>query len=135
MKNLLNLLLISLFLGCAKNNDNTLQQENKLIGTWQEKEFLGVGKNNTPPPILIENGYIIKFNKDLTFSSDEYSNSSSGTYSVSSDNIITLNFARVNEPTITRTKKIEEITDKTLILKPTDRSCDEGCGEKLLKIK
>ena len=141
MKKILKILLLLLLLsisGCSKNNEVSKNENpinNTLIGKWKYAEFLGIDVGNpNGAPYLIANGYTITFNVDGTFNSNEFIDYTTGTYSVSNENIIRLNYISTIKPTYERTKKIDNLTTAQLKLNPTDRNCIEGCGERFEKI-
>lgn len=129
-----SMLVMSLF---SCNNDDDINQEQSLIGTWQLVEVYlspgGPGSWST-----VENGYKYTFLDDGNFSSDRFNECSSGTYLVESNKLI-LNYdcdgftAGIEIP---EGIFIEEINFESgyLTINPTYVICIEGCEYKFKKI-
>ncbi len=135
MKKILFLpILFFVILACSKSNDTqTLPvKENKLIGTWQYVEFLGM-LNNNPPPNMVTNGYTLKFNADLTFISTETPSNPTGTYVFSAPNVVTLTYTSVGYNNYVSKQKITTNTSTDLTLDENYGNCFEGCAKRYVK--
>lgn len=129
-------LIVLLFVSCSDNNDNSETFDlTPVLGKWQYVEYL----NFEPPgPYLIDNGPIIELKSDGTFISPEVPNFPNGTFSVSSDSIITFT-AQLNSETYIKKQKISFNSETEMILdydlSPPDQiGCVEGCAERYSKI-
>lgn len=129
-------LIVLLFVGCSDNNDNSETFDlTPILGKWQYVEYL----NFEPPgPYLIDNGPIIELKSDGTFISPEVPNFPNGTFSVSSDSIITFT-AQLNSETYIKKQKISFNSETEMILdydlSPPDQiGCVEGCAERYSKV-
>lgn len=129
-------LIVLLFVSCSDNNDNSETFDlTPILGKWQYVEYL----NFEPPgPYLIDNGPIIELKSDGTFISPEVPNFPNGTFSVSSDSIITFT-AQLNSETYIKKQKISFNSETEMILdydlSPPDQiGCVEGCAERYSKV-
>lgn len=131
------IVIILSIIGCNKEDDNT-EQEKSIVGNWQLIEIYsnpGAGSGNWNS---VENGYTYSFSANGEFTSTRFSECSTGTYSIES-NELSLDFdcdgftTGIESPEGTF---IEQLTFETkdLILKPTYLNCIEGCGWKFKKI-
>ena len=141
MSNTLKLGMILLFIltlfGC--NNDDKLNTEQSIIGTWQLIEIYSDPGDNSGSWNPVENGYKYIFTADNQFTSTRFSECDNGIYSLNSNKLI-LDFgcdgftAGIEKPKGTF---IEQMTfeSNNLILNPTYLLCIEGCGWKFKKVK
>ena len=116
------IILIAVFaiISCTDNSEsktNNLIPKN-LIGTWK---LVGYYDDLDNDPVtgtnyhLVENGDIYKFNTDGTFDNVGDTINPDGTYFVSVDSVITLNYnANSLNPNITYTNKINELSENVL---------------------
>lgn len=137
-KIILILVSITTFISCTKNDTeeiikNTIPKE--LIGKWQYVEELDY---NPPGPYLITNGIIINLKADGTFNSTLYDNSNNinGTYTISTDSIITYN-NEINNIIQIKKQKLSSYSANELILDNDylgSGACTEGCAERYSKL-
>jgi len=131
-------LLCSLALfGCEKSND--LSQENTFIGTWQLVESLIDIGDGSGDWMSVDDGYEYVFTSDNEFTTNRFSECTSGTYSINM-NQITLDFGcegfskGIESPEGTFIEQYSFDSDD-LILRPTYVTCVEECGNKFRKRK
>lgn len=131
------------FISCTKNKqDITEPVENSIIGSWRLiEEVYGslVEQGNWE---TIENGNIIRFSENMSYTSDAFPTCSSnpqndGTYLLNTNNdisfvTITLECSEANNGIIELTYQFS-FEDDFLILSPTF-GCDEGCAFKYNRI-
>ena len=140
MKRMLKLgivgLIVVLFFGC-NNNDEEINKEKSIIGTWQLIETYqssaGLGTWN-----LVENGYKYTFLENGNFSSNRFMECTNGTYSIVS-NELTLIFGCNGFTTGFENPEgvfVEKINFESgyLFINPTYIFCVEGCNYKFEKI-
>ena len=131
MKKLLIIpILLLIIISCSKSDNNDVldytNNHPELLGKWQIVDFL----SDIPPnPFPIVNGFTITFNVDGTFSSNQFVDFPNGNYTVSTSNVISLNYISSNNVIDTKYKDIWSINNTTLILK-----LDENDSEKYEKI-
>ncbi len=128
-------LLIITSINCSDNSSISTPSFNvsPILGKWQYVEELDY---NPPGPYLITNGPIIDLNSDGTFTSNELTNYSGGTFTVSMDSIISLKYIS-NTNTYTKLKKINLYNDNKLILDNDylgTGGCVEGCAERYSRV-
>lgn len=88
LKILLTLFTVICFAGCSnddsENKTNTIPQE--LIGKWKatyyEDDVIDVDQNGNPIIHYLSNQYTLELKSNGTFTSNEFTNFSSGTYSI-----------------------------------------------------
>lgn len=130
-------LIIIMLSGC-NNSDDEIKTEQSIIGNWKLIEVysdVGDGSGGWNP---VENGYTYSFSSNGEFSSTRFSECSSGTYTINS-NELTLVFdcngftTGIENPEGTF---VENYTfeSNTVILVPTYIFCVEGCGWKFKKM-
>ena len=128
----LPLLLFIVLISCSEDKKSELFDLKPILGKWQYVETLDY---NPPGPYIITDGPIIEFKSDGSFTSNQNVNFPGGTYTVSTDSIISFNFISNIENSINK-KKIILNSDNELIL-DNDYSgsgaCTEGCGERYEK--
>jgi hypothetical protein len=124
------------FINCSDNSNNnktTAFNVSSIKGKWQYVEELDY---NPPGPYLITDGPTIELYSNGTFISNEIANYPNGTFTVSTDSVITLSY-QSNVDTYIKLKKITSISNTGLIL-DNDYSgsgaCTEGCAERYEKI-
>ncbi|QCX38170.1 lipocalin family protein [Aureibaculum algae] len=129
-------LVVISFFGCS-NNDNEVNQEKSIIGTWQLVETYqsAGGPGNWSS---VDNGYKYTFLDNRTFSSNRFSECTYGTYSIES-NVLTLIYGCEGFTTGIENSAgvfIEKINfeSKYLFINPTYIFCVEGCAYKFKKI-
>ena len=129
-------ILLTIF--ACSNDDENVKEENWIVGTWKLIEIYtdpgdGIGSWNS-----VQNGYTYNFSVNGEFTSTRFSECSSGTYSINSDEL-TLDFdcdgftAGIENP---EGKIIENYTFESnkIIFVPTYYMCIERCGWKFEKI-
>lgn len=128
----LQVLLFSI-ISCSKNEPNPTNSD-KIIGKWQFSEFFGGDGGNNPSWSEIPNGYTIEFLENGKFISNRFNECSIGTYSLSTNNELLLDYNCTDFQNNYK-EKIMNLTNAELIIRPTDSQCDEGCDYKFKKIK
>lgn len=138
MKKITFIPILTLFLlNCSDNNNQLTSFDiTPILGKWQYVEYLDY---DPPGPYLIDNGPIIELKADGTFVSPEVPNYPNGTFSVSSDSIITFT-SQVNATTFTKKQKINIYSETEMILDndlspPGQIGCIEGCAERYTKVE
>jgi len=123
--------------GCEKNDD--LSPEQAIIGTWQLAEsFIDIG-DGSGDWMSVDDGYEYKFTSNNEFTSNRFSECTSGTYSINM-NQITLDFGcegfstGIESPDGTFIEQYS-FDSNDLILRPTYVTCVEECGLKFRKRK
>lgn len=121
---------------CSKDNEaNAKFNVSNISGKWQLVEILVF---NPDGPSLVSNGPILNLKLDNTFTFNNDESNFSGTYSVSTDSIISLNYEFVSAPTETILKKIRSISSTELVLDDdlsvSGYACAEGCAARYSKI-
>lgn len=123
---ILILVITTSFTSCNKNEENNINPENSIIGTWQLIERFDGG---SPTPIQnIENGEIIEFNLDLTYSNNTFS--CDGSYIINNSNIDIL-VPCISSDNLTYTFSFE---NKYLLMTSIPSTCDEGCYDKYKRL-
>ena len=141
-------MLFLLQISCSKSDSNP-NIPKELIGKWQYVEFYGGNpdENGNYPQNLITNGYVVDYKSDGTFTSTEGEYNDifyginplvgldHGTFSVSSENIITMIYTN-DVDTYTINKKLNFNSDFELIFDYNVPVIlyDEGFAQKLNKI-
>ena len=117
---------------CSKNNNDepTLPS---VVGKWKQTELYNSNGGSTPTWNVVSNGYTIEFLSNGTFSSTKLSDCSTGTYTISGTNEISMTYNCASFTNI-YVEKIENKTNSQLILKPNYLNCDEGCSVKFERI-
>jgi len=117
----------TLLMSCNKNDENNINSEKSIIGTWQLIERFDGG---SPTPIQnIENGEIIVFNPDLTYSNNTFS--CDGSYIINNSNIIEILVPCISSDNLTYTFSFE---NGYLLMTSTPLACDEGCYDKYKRL-
>lgn len=134
MKKIIILAISLLFLNCSKDTSVNSSSFNviPILGKWQYVEKLDY---YPPGPYLITNGPIINLKADFTFTSNELPNYTNGTYTVSTDSIISLKYISANNSIISL-KKVSSFSANELILDNDytgSGACTEGCAERYEK--
>jgi hypothetical protein len=140
-KSILLLLFAVLTLNCSDNDSKTEQHPLMvaLEGKWQLTGNLYFDVEASDPFQFfhpVTNGYRYQFNLDGSFTSDEMANFTGGTYTIDSQNVITLTFINGNQPNQTKRKHISTINATGMDLDyslPGLPPCFEGCGERFEK--
>ncbi|MFY7741939.1 MAG: hypothetical protein ACOVQR_04780 [Flavobacterium sp.] len=137
MKKIIFIPILTLFLlNCSDNNNQLTSFDiTPILGKWEYVEYLGY---DPPGPYLIDNGPIIELKADGTFVSPEVPNYPNGTFSVSSDSIITFT-SRLNATTYSKKQIINFYSETEMILDidlspPGQIGCIEGCAERYAKV-
>jgi hypothetical protein len=142
MKKIIVLLLVSiLVINCSDNDSNNQSEALKqaIQGKWQLTGNLYFDVEGSNPFQFfhpVTNGYHYQFNLDGSFTSDEMANFTGGTYTIDSQNVITLTFINGNQPNQTKRKHISTINATGMDLDyslPGLPPCFEGCGERFEK--
>jgi hypothetical protein len=124
--------LIFTLLSCSKSdNDNSI--EPSVVGKWKQIELYNSDGGSSPNWHTVTNGYTIEFLSNGTFNSTKHTECSTGKYTISSINEITLTYDCTNF-TNKYIEKQENLTNAQLILKPAYMNCDEGCSVKFTKV-
>lgn len=137
MKKIIAIIITAIvFASCSKDNDTNAQfNVSTIAGKWQLVEFLAA---NPDGPSLVSNGPILNLRLDGTFTHNSYVTHPGGTYSVSNDSIISLNYETITAPTETIFQKIRSLSDTELILdddlSDSGTACAEGCAAKYSKV-
>tara|TARA_R110000868_G_C10964310_1_gene768899 strand:+ start:7290 stop:7715 length:426 start_codon:yes stop_codon:yes gene_type:complete len=141
MKNVLKyeliLVIFIVLFGC--NNDDELNTEQSIIGTWQLIEIYSDPGDGSGDWSFVENGYKYVFTSDNQFTSNRFPECDNGIYSLNSNQLI-LDFgcdgftAGIENPEGTFIEQIS-FESNNLILNPTYLICVEGCGWKFKKLK
>ncbi|MCF6296335.1 MAG: hypothetical protein L3J25_11690 [Flavobacteriaceae bacterium] len=136
MKNLILSVLVISLISCTKN-ERIIDQNTKMIGTWQLIEIFESEGASNPQWTEIENGYTYTFNSDNSFISNRFLECTNGIYTVL-NGILTLDFGCQNFDTGIESPAgtfIENYTFESgnLILVPEYLNCIEGCGYKFKK--
>lgn len=140
MKKIIALIITAfVFASCSKDSDNNAQFNiSKIAGKWQLIEILAFNPENPDGPNLVSNGAILNLKLDGTFTSNDYVTYPGGTYSVSTDSIISLNYESVAASTEIRFKKIRNFSNTELVLDDDlsvfGTACAEGCAARYSKI-
>lgn len=140
MKNLvLILVLFTSFYSC-KSDDEVPTPNNEIYGSWKLMATNNNDGNSGTSWTEAINTYNIAFNKDNTFSRNDFATCSSGTYTITQDpsnseyKIITLTYACNNDDFEHQFKskyRIININSSELIT--NNLNCIEECGEKFIK--
>jgi hypothetical protein len=132
MKNLLPLLMLSIFTVSCTSEEKTLEfNEANLIGTWKLVEAYadpGDGSGTYHP---VPNGYTFTLNNDGSFTSERISQCESGTYRVEVDRIFFIYDCPDYSETYEDLASFEGSRLVTMPLSPL--VCIEGCGSKFKK--
>lgn len=92
LKKFLSIQILFFFLfGCSKN-DSEPTNYNKILGKWQFSEYFGGDGGNNPSWNEIPNGYTIEFLKNGKFTSNRFEKCNLGTYTLSSENELLLDY-------------------------------------------
>ncbi len=137
MKKLIFILTTLISLSSCDRNDPIIQ-ENSIYGTWKLIEIYGSDGGSNPKWTSATIVYTYTFNENGSFTSNRFSECTSGTYSLENDKLI-LNFGCEGFTTGIESPKgtfIEQMyfENDNLILYPTYLDCDEGCGWKFDKL-
>lgn len=137
MYSILTVLAIALILMSCTKNEETLNQNAKILGTWQLIESF------SHPPTgdgwsQIENGFILNIKADGSFNSSQFSDCSTGNATITSNQLnliydcsgFTANF----ETPAGVFKYNYELVNGKLVLTPQNFNCFEGCKYRLVKI-
>lgn len=127
----LTILFFSL-VSCAKSSDDDIDSAT-VVGRWKQTAVYNSNGGSTPSWNTITNGYTIEFLSNGTFNSSKFSDCSTGTYTISSNNEISMTYNCENFKN-NYVEKVETNTESQLILKPNYLDCDEGCSVKFEKI-
>lgn len=127
----LSVLFFSL-ISCSKNNDEKTTLPS-IVGKWKQIELYNSNGGNNPNWNVVTNGYSIEFFSNGTYSSTKISDCSTGTYTISVTNEISMIYNCAGFTNI-YVEKIENNTNSQLILKPNYLNCDEGCSVKFERI-
>lgn len=124
-------------MSCSRNEDNSKSFDtSRILGKWQYVEALAFDPDNPDGPNLITDGPITDFKSDGTFNTSNTPYATNGTYTVSNDSILELNYSPGNSSDYYY-KKITVITNNNLILDndyTSSGACTEGCAERYSKI-
>lgn len=120
-------------LGCTSNDEssNIVETPENLIGSWKIMGYYTIVDIDVQPPTdnfhLIDNINEITFNTNNTFSQIVGSANHHGTYNVSYDNVLTLNYTRnfPTEPNYSESVEISLLNETTL---ETKLNPDGFCG-------
>lgn len=120
-------------LGCSSNDEssNIIETPENLIGSWKIMGYYTTFDIDAQPPTdnfhLIDNINEITFNTNNTFSQIVGSVNHHGTYNVSYDNVLTLNYTRnfPTEPNYSEFVEISLLNETTL---ETKVNSNEFCG-------
>ncbi|GEC78488.1 hypothetical protein [Flavobacterium aquatile] len=120
-------------LGCSSNDEssNIVDTPENLIGSWKIMGYYTTFDIDAQPPTdnfhLIDNINEITFNTNNTFSQIVGSVNHHGTYNVSYDNVLTLNYTRnfPTEPNYSEFVEISLLNETTL---ETKVNSNEFCG-------
>jgi len=118
------ILVLTTLVSCTKNND--ILKENSIIGTWQLVERFDGGSPN--PIQTIENGEIIVFNADFSYSNNSYD--CDGSFTVN-NSFVYISMPCVSVENLTYSFSFE---NSNLLLTNVPSTCDEGCYDKYKKI-
>lgn len=125
MKNMYLILSIFFFItGCSEEEKK--QQENSIYGTWQLIERFDGG--SPTPNQSVENGEIITFSSDNSYSNNSYQ--CDGNYNIN-NSIIEVSVSCVTTDLIKYSFNIE---NDELKLTAFPSTCDEGCYDKYKRI-
>jgi hypothetical protein len=125
-------ILLILLLSCSKNENND-PVEPTVVGKWKQIELYNSDGGSSTSWHAITNGYTIEFLNNGTFNSTKHTECSTGKYTLSASNEITLTY-NCTSYTNKYIEKLESLTNTELILKPTYMTCDEGCSVKFRKM-
>lgn len=133
-KSILIFFLATIFMSCSKNEEETtIPQE--LIGTWQFKGIYShdvYDENNMPLYTPYENGDLITFNNDNTFSHLLQGYQYSGTFTVINGNKLKMNYHSNSNGINNGSSKITLLTENELRLSClSEVSCDVSRYEKV----
>lgn len=125
-----------LFVGCSKNDDDS----NKLVGNWVLIETFNSdgGSSGSWYEVNEEDSYFIDLTEDLTFTSDKFSECTSGTY-IKDEVSFSLIFGcdgfttGIENPPGTFEENYY-FENSNLIVTPDYLNCDEGCLYKFKRI-
>lgn len=139
MKKLVLILCVS-FLAMSCSSDDTTQEENTtLVGTWQLVEIYLSDGEGSGGWNSIDDGYTYTFKSDSTFTSNRFSECTTGKYSVSATQLV-LEYdcedftTEIESPEGTFIENFK-MEDRFIFLTPAYLQCIEGCSYKFLKIK
>ncbi|QBN20184.1 hypothetical protein [Flavobacterium nackdongense] len=119
-------------LSCSKSEgDNSTKPS--VVGKWKQIELYNSDGGSSPSWHTITNGYTIELLSNGTFNSTKHSECTTGSYTISSTNEISMTY-NCSGFTNNFIEKIETITNTQLILKPIYINCDEGCSVKFAKL-
>ncbi|MGL1885571.1 MAG: hypothetical protein OCD76_03560 [Reichenbachiella sp.] len=130
-------LIIIMLSGCS-NSDDEIKTEQSIIGNWKLIEVYSDIGDGSGDWNSVENGYSYSFSSNGEFTSTRFSECSSGTYTINSDEL-TLVFdcsgftTGIENPEETFVENYA-FELNTVILVPTYLNCDEGCGWKFKKM-
>lgn len=127
------------FASCSKDSDTNAQfNVSKIAGKWQLVEILAFNPDNPDGPNLVSNGAILNLKLDGTFTSNDNVTYHGGTYSVSTDSIISLNYETFAVSSETIFQKIRNLSDSELVLdgdlSDSGTACAEGCAARYSKV-
>lgn len=118
-------LMLACLMSCSRSNDDNNTQKDPLIGRWQLVERFDGG---SPKHIeSVENGKIITFGADKTFS-DDILEGCKMTYTVVSDSIIEVD--QSCQSSSGKYKYYFKLEGSTLLFNSTPTTCIEGCYDK-----
>ena len=120
-------------LGCSSNDasSNIIETPENLIGSWKIMGYYTTFDIDAQPPTdnfhLVDYVNEITFNTNKTFSQIAGNANHTGTYSVSTDNVLTLNYTRnfPTEPNYSESVEISLLNETTL---ETKLYSNEFCG-------
>lgn len=138
------ILILSILLlttGCSE--DETVQQENSILGTWQLIETKFNDANGAGRWEPFEIGRIIIFNQDLSYESEIYPTDCGGinssTYRIQNEseiNVVEITITCVNPNMVFEsTDSFSFDENSNLILIPIEPECPEGCAFKYEKVE
>lgn len=131
------ILLACLSLIACSEDENKVEQEPSIYGTWQLSQIYSDPGTGEGGWIDIDNGYNYKIVPGGTFSSTKFNECSDGTYSITNQTIdFTFNctdFTPCEEDSQTCSENFT-LEDQFLVLTPNYLECDEGCAYRFTKI-
>ncbi|MFD1614136.1 hypothetical protein [Gelatiniphilus marinus] len=143
MKNLVLMLSLTLAIGSCSQNEENIQTDASVYGTWQLIKSTANNVDGSPSGWQqVENGYKIIFNKDFSYESEIHPSDcngiSSSTYAVQNEpgnSTIETTIVCDNPNKTFKSKHSYSFEDATyLILTPIEPSCPEGCAFMFKKV-
>lgn len=112
---------------CTKNNEYDRPTDDSIIGQWQLIERFDGG---SPEPIQnIENGEIINFKSDFSYTNSNYP--CDGSYLINSSDIIEVIIPCISSENLLFTYRFD---NESLLLNSYPSTCDEGCYDKYKRL-